>query len=192
MTGIILAGGKASRMGGACNKAMLEVGGKKFIDRQLDVLRRVFSNVMIVTDKRELYKGYEDLIITTDIHEGKGPLGGIEAGLTASATLKNFVIACDMPFVDEQLIRYIMDQKDHDIVVPQIDGKFHPLLGMYSKDCLTVISEQIQQGDFRVHALFPKLRTRLLSKEDLSAFGLKVLTNINTPQEWDAANRSER
>ena len=110
MTGIILAGGKASRLGGI-NKAFIEIGGERLIDRTMRVYRALFEEIIISTNSPLEYLEF-DARIVTDIHRGKGPLGGIHAGLLHATCEHAFVSACDMPYLSEAFIGHMMAQAD--------------------------------------------------------------------------------
>ena len=117
MTGIILAGGRASRLGGI-NKAFIEIGGERLIDRTLRVYRSIFKEIIISTNSPLEYLEF-DARIVTDIHRGKGPLGGIHAALLHATCEHAFVSACDMPYLSEAFIDHMIAQADHyDLVVP--------------------------------------------------------------------------
>jgi len=85
ITGIILSGGKNSRMG--VNKAFLELDGQRLIDKILDIYKNIFSEIIIVANDPLSYTEFSDTIIVTDIYKGKGPLGGIYTGLFYSKTI---------------------------------------------------------------------------------------------------------
>src|SRR3989338_5642445 len=108
MTAIVLAGGKATRMGGR-NKAFLKIGGKTIIENLLDKLNPIFGKILIIANvpaqfNQSLVTSYQNTKIISDIIPEKGPLGGIYTGLMTSRAKFNFVIACDMPFIDIWLI----------------------------------------------------------------------------------------
>ena len=91
-----------------------------------------------------------------------------------------------MPFVKPSLIRYFMDcANDHDVVISKIDGKFHPLFGIYSKDCISVMQEMLKQDVLKISNMFPKVKTCFLSRQELEKFdkGLVSLVNINTAED---------
>ncbi|MBI5124184.1 MAG: molybdenum cofactor guanylyltransferase [Candidatus Omnitrophica bacterium] len=192
MTGIVLAGGKATRMGGSCDKAFLKIGGETIIERQLKALRNFFKEIIIVTNSPDSYKGLKNVIIVSDIIRSRGPIGGIYSGLLASSSFYNFVIACDMPFLNESVIRDIIKNKNgYDVIVPNIDGRLHPLFGIYSKDCISVIEHLIEQDELSVKNLFPIVRSRFLSRDEIRRFDedLISLENINTKDDLSKAER---
>ena len=106
MTGIILAGGKSSRMG--TNKAFLTVGGERLIDRTVRIFKDIFHEVILVTNTPFDYLD-QDCTIATDIIKGKGALGGIYTGLFFASHDHSFVSACDMPFLDKSFIKYMIE-----------------------------------------------------------------------------------
>ena len=99
ITGIILAGGKNSRMG--TNKAYLEIDGERLIDKTLSIYRQIFTEIIIVTNDPLSYMEFTDAAVVTDIYKGKGPLGGIYTGLFYS---KNHYRFC-------QRLRYALPEQ---------------------------------------------------------------------------------
>ena len=173
MNAIILAGGKSSRFGK--DKAFIKVKGTAIFKRQLNVLTKIFDETIVVTDnpqkfhlfgsyirkinERNLRAGYKlkKIEIVQYILPAKGPLCGILSGLIKSRSRHNFVIACDMPFINEGLIKYMIKNiKKFDIFIPKIDNKFHPLCGVYSKNCISVIGWLLLQDRLKVSDLFSK------------------------------------
>ena len=130
MTAIILAGGKSSRMGR--DKAFLKIEGVPMIRRQLKLLRKFFKKITIVTNSPHKYK-FRNVKIIKDIVPGQGPLGGIYSGLMASKSFHNFVLACDMPFIDLSLVRYMCKKaRGYDVIIPKIDNRYETLFCIYS------------------------------------------------------------
>lgn len=195
MTGIVLAGGKATRMGGSRDKAFLKIGGETIIDRQLKALRNIFKEIIIVTNSPDRYRGRKGVKIISDIVRERGPAGGIYSGLLASGSFYNFIVACDMPFINEGLVGYMINNiKDFDIFVPKIDNKFHPLCGIYSKNCISVIERQLSQGILKVSDIFSQLNVKFISKKMARNFDkdLLCLENINTPRDLKNMNKKRR
>jgi molybdopterin-guanine dinucleotide biosynthesis protein A len=184
MTGIILAGGRANRMGGI-NKAFIEVGGERLIDRTMRIYRALFGEIIISTNSPLEYLGF-DARIVTDIYKGKGPLGGIHAGLLHATFEHAFVSACDMPYLSEAFIGHIIAQADdHDLVVPVTANGFESLHAIYSRSCLPVIESQIARDELKVALLFRKFKTREIREEDIRRFDPegKLFANINRPDD---------
>ena len=189
MTAIILAGGKASRMGGR-DKAFLKIGDETLIGIQLRGLKNIFKEIIIVTNSPDRYIGLKGVKVVSDIVPYQGPLGGIFSGLTASNDNHNFIVACDMPFLNGPLIKYMTENRNgFDIIVPKIGKRFHPLFGIYSKDCIPAIEEMLKKNRLKVTNIFPKVRTRFILKDEITKFDGKLLSlvNINTKKDLTRA-----
>jgi molybdenum cofactor guanylyltransferase len=182
VTGIILAGGKNSRMG--VNKAFINIGGKRIIDNTLSIYKKIFSEIIVVTNTPEDYEGSGAKIVT-DIIPNKGSLGGLYTGIVESKNDHCFVAACDMPFINEKLIRYITEIQGYDIVVPVVERYYEPLFAMYSKNCLSFIKEQLDNDNLRISDIFKKVRVKEVKINELRMFDneLMSLVNINTPED---------
>ncbi len=187
MTGIILAGGRAGRMGGI-NKAFIEINGERLIDRTMRIYGALFREIIISTNSPLEYLDF-DARIVTDIYQGKGPLGGIHAGLLHATCEHAFVSACDMPYLSEAFIRFMIAQTgSHDLVVPVTDNGFESLHAVYSRKFLPVIESQIERGELKVSLLFRKLKTREIREDEIRSFDPegKLFANLNRPEDLKA------
>lgn len=185
MTAIILAGGKAGRMGGK-DKAFLEIDNQPLISLQLRLLRKLFAKIIVVTNSPEKYSGLKGVKVTPDIVPHQGPLGGIYSGLKASRSLCNFVIACDMPCIDTGLIEYMYNKSSgYDAVVPKINNRYEPLYSIYSRNCLAPIARLLDKGIFKVNKLFPAIKVKEITEKEVRQFaiGVNVFTNINSKED---------
>ncbi|MBP2243208.1 molybdopterin-guanine dinucleotide biosynthesis protein A [Cytobacillus eiseniae] len=188
-TGIIMAGGKSSRMG--TNKALLKIGEATVIEKIVAELQKTVSNIIIVTNKFEDYE-FLDLPMVKDIWTDMGPLAGIHAGLHASTTVKNLVVACDMPFISAQLGDILLRLLDeHDAAVPRISGQLHPLFAAYRKEVHEEINQSLQREELRIRLFFQKVNTKIVTEEDLMAlsfaFQENYFFNMNDPGEFEKA-----
>jgi len=184
MTGIILAGGKSSRMG--TNKAFLDFDGARLIERTNGVLNDLFSEIIIVTNDPLSYTHFSSALIVTDIYKNKGALGGIYTGLFFASEKHAFVTACDMPFVNKDLIAYLAGRADdYDIVVPQSPGGLQPLHAVYSKKCMAPIKKNLEADKLKVTGFYKGLRVLTVTEEILQPFNQdgQTFLNINTPRE---------
>jgi molybdopterin-guanine dinucleotide biosynthesis protein A len=183
-TGIVLAGGKGSRINK--NKALITLpDGKTLLQKCLDSLRKVLTEVLIVTNQRELYQDY-DARLVEDMVKAKGPLGGIYTGLSYSTTHCNFVIGCDMPFPQPRLIEMLLQGcDDYDVVIPKTKGEVEPLFAVYSKNCLPVISDHLQKNDLKIRKIFEKLKVQIIKEERIDEVDPQHLSffNINTEED---------
>ncbi len=189
ITGIILAGGKSSRYG--INKALVEMNGERLIERVIRVMEPIFEHLIIITNTPQEY-AYLQLPMVVDLIQGLGPLGGIYTGLETISEEAGFFMACDMPFLNSDLIRHMVEiREDFDAVVPKIDWKIEALHAIYTKGCLPAIRQLIDAREYQVIKFFRKVRVRYLSEEEIRAFDpeLRSFFNINRPEELSDAKK---
>jgi molybdopterin-guanine dinucleotide biosynthesis protein A len=185
-TGIILCGGKNSRMG--VNKAFLSVGGKEIIHWLLDCLKPVLPEIILVTNEPRCYRNL-DVRIVSDLIPACGPLSGIHAGLIFSANFYNLVLACDMPFINSRLVSYLLERAPgYDLTVPKLEKGLEPLFAVYAKSCLPFIEENLKKGRVKVIDFYPSLRVNYLSQREIQKVTTeKVFFNVNTPADLTRA-----
>lgn len=183
-TGIVLAGGKSSRM--KKNKAFLELEGRPLVERSLDVLQSVFNEVLISSNKPELYSAYGVSVIQDEILD-RGPLEGLSQGLKAASYDVAFFVACDMPFLDAQLIRFLAQwATEFDVVVPRLQSGLHPLHAFYHRRCLPLMKRNLEAGRLKIIDFYPECAVRYVDETELADFRDlgNVFCNVNTPEEW--------
>ena len=188
-TGVLLAGGKSSRM--KKNKAFLELEGRPLVERSLEVLQAVFMEVLISSNKPELYTHYEVPIIQ-DERLDCGPLEGLYQGLKVATYDAVFFVACDMPFLQEELIRFLAGWiPEYDVVVPRLDSGLHPLHAFYHRRCLPSIRTNLEAGRLKIIDFYPSCSVRYVEETELQDFAdlSNSFCNVNTPQEWTAILR---
>ena len=184
LTGIVLAGGKGSRIG--CNKSFLKIGDCYLIERVIDRLSQLTSTVLVVTnkDQYDLMKNYRlRADVLADLYPDRGPLGGIYTGLLSSQNTYCLTVACDMPFINSDLMNYLTDKAaGHDAVVPKIGGRIEPLHAIYSKNCLPKIDCVLQAGILHISHLFSLINTGYVTEYEINMFDPDHLSffNINT------------
>ena len=137
--------------------------------------------------KRETQlSGLDGISISIDKYPDTGSLGGIFTGIHASTTDWTFVVACDMPFLNIKLIRYIMSLKEgYDAVVPVIDGRPEPIHSIYSKDCLAHIEEKITNNELKITGFFDKISVRYVNESAINEFDPDHLSFLNVNNEED-------
>ncbi|MBT3319515.1 MAG: molybdenum cofactor guanylyltransferase [Clostridia bacterium] len=182
MTGIILAGGKATRMGQ--DKARIVIDGRAIIDSAIAVLAPLFSEVIIVSNSAQKY-AYTNLCVVKDDFADKGVLGGIYTGLKRASCDKCFVTACDMPYIEKDLVAHLMSYDGYDVVVPVVNGYYEPLLAQYSKNCLSRIEKALEEGNLKVSDFYEGLNVKEVGEEEISMFDKKLrsFVNMNTPHD---------
>jgi molybdopterin-guanine dinucleotide biosynthesis protein A len=188
VTGVILAGGESRRYGR--NKAFVKVNGVPLIERVMGVMRSVFQNLILITNNPEEY-AYLKLPVHQDLIKGLGPVGGIFTALTAIPDDAGFFVACDMPFLQRELIRHIVEKRGNfDVVVPRISGKMETLHALYDKRCLPAIRRRIDSREYQVFRFFSEVTVRYVNEEEIRRFDpeLRSFLNINKPQELRRLN----
>jgi len=183
LSGIILSGGKSTRMGE--NKAFIEIEGVPIIHRIHSVFERLFDEIIIVTDQKEIFSGlnskiYEDLI------PNRGVLAGLYTGLFFSSFLFSFCVACDMPFLKEAVIKFLVENiEGYDAVVPKTKDGLQPLHAIYSKNCLEPVKKIIDEGRFRIIDLFSLVRVKIVEEQEFFSLDpmRESFINVNTPEE---------
>jgi len=184
VTGVILAGGKNSRMGGR-DKAFLRVEGETIFARTLGVLRGCFPEVLVVSNSPEKYGGFP-VEVTRDELEGFGPLGGLHAALGRIRTPYAFVTACDMPFLSVEPIRFLVDRiADQDAIVPCWDGDIEPLHALYARRLREPIARAIAGGVTALRGFLPAARVEYVAQGLMEgvARAEESFRNVNTPEE---------
>lgn len=189
MNGIILAGGRGKRI--ATEKPFIDIGGEKIIKRLIDIFSGLFDETIVVTNSPEQYADF-GVTLVRDVITGKGPLVGIYSGLLKSTRKYNFMVACDMPFIHPELIKYMGSLiADYDLIVPKIDGYYEPLHAIYSKNCLDKIVGLIENKRFKIQDMFKAIKTRLVSKEEVVRYDpcLTSFFNINSTEDLKKAEK---
>lgn len=168
------------------NKAFLTLEGKPLVERSLSVLQAVFAEVMISSNTPELYRRYNVPVVKDDVLD-QGPLQGIYQGLKTSRYENVFYVACDMPFLREDLIRYMSSwTSEYDIVVPRIQNRLHPLHAFYQRRCLPTIEKHLAAERLKIMDIYLSHSVRCLEESDFAAFKdySKTFLNVNTPEDW--------
>jgi molybdopterin-guanine dinucleotide biosynthesis protein A len=187
MTGVVLAGGRSTRMG--FNKALLEFDGARLIERLVWTIRPLFREIAIVANDADTY-AYLGLPIWPDRIPGKGALGGIYTAVFHSSFPQTFCIACDMPFPHPTVIASLRDlAPGYDVVVPRTANGYQPLHAVYSKTCLPSMEAMIRADRLKIDRLFPVVRLRTVEEHELRPLDPSLLcfVNVNTREEMEAA-----
>lgn len=186
----ILAGGRATRFGGA-DKASLVLGGTRIVERQLAALAAVARDVRIVANDATRYAGL-DVRVVADVISGAGPLGGVYTALLDARHDRVLVLACDLPFVSTALLERLATEsrawEEIDAVVPRSARGLEPLCAVYRKSCTARVKARLERGDLAMTALLADLRVRELGHEGLAPFDEGTLfENVNTPHDYARA-----
>jgi len=190
-SGVILAGGLNSRMGGR-NKAFLEIGGETILARILRTYGAFFDDILVVTRRPDLYPDTFEgrpVRVVTDVFEARSSLTGIHAGLFHARRPFAFVAACDAPFIRPELVRLITDaiEPTLDVIVPEHEGRYEPLCAIYSKRCLPLIESQLEQQDFKIFNFFSEINLKTISRAAILTVDPEMVSffNVNTPEAYE-------
>ena len=184
VTGVILSGGKNTRMGGR-NKAFLQFDGERVIDRTVRIFKALFEEVILVTNAPFDYRD-QDVMLVADMFKDKGALGGIHAGLFHATHEKVFFSACDMPFLNRAFIESMIDLSNrYDIVVPNPPDGLQPLHAVYSRRCLPVIEKLFAQDRLKIIGFYPGYSIHKIPAETLAQFDPegRMFFNVNSLEE---------
>ena len=189
--GIVLCGGKSTRMGSP--KALLPFGPETMLQRVVRLLGSVVTPIVVVSSREQalpLLPGYAR--IARDDREGRGPLEGLRAGLSAlpDSAEAAYVTSCDVPLLVPGFVRLMVDLLgDHDIAVMDIDGFPHPLSAVYRRALLPHVEALLASDRLRPTYLFEAVRTRRVTPAEVESVdpNLMTLRNLNTPQDYQDA-----
>ena len=192
VTGIILAGGKNSRLGR--NKALEKIGGLAIIERVTNRLVPLIDQLIIVVGSNE--HGLPTNLgasFVTDAYPGGGPLGGIYTGLSVSKTDFNIVVACDMPFLNTELLRHlVLLSASYDAVLPRsAPDRFEPLHAVYSGNCTSVIKKHMDAGERAISSFLKDINVLYVEESECRQYDPELLSflNINRQADLDKANK---
>jgi len=184
VTGAILSGGQSHIMG--CDKALLPYREGRFIEAIYRKMADLFDEVIVVGVESGRYDFIPCRCVPDRFH-GMGSLAGIHSALHHSNTERVFVVACDMPHIKGDLIRYLCAfQDESDVVVPEGDNGPEALCALYSKSILPAVEEALYSGRRDSCSFHEKARVMRVPKEMVERIdpGLSAFRNINTPEDY--------
>jgi len=198
-TGIVLAGGRGERLG--MDKAALELGGRTLLQRSVDTLAAVSGTIIISLRADQpapeaAAPAGARIIFASDAHQGRGPLAGLHAAMRAVESSLYFAAACDMPFLNAELVRgmySVAEEQNADAVIPRLaDGRFHPLHAVYRRSCLPHIARVLDEARTnRIIGFFDNVKVHWIEEPALRATDPELLSffNINTREDLERAER---
>ena len=189
VTGILLAGGKSRRMGE--DKRHLVVGEQTLLERGLAVLRSAFQNVLVVIAQDSPPLGV-DARVVRDLVPDCGSLGGLYSGLMQATTPWVFVVACDMPFLNQTVIAQFTSRRTTaDIVMAKLDARLHPMHALYGKQCLPVLEQMVLARQLKIQEMVSQssLRVCYVTEADLLSIDPsgRSFCNVNTLADLESA-----
>lgn len=189
---VVLAGGGSTRLGR--DKALLELEGRTLVARTLGALAQLTDDLIVVTSLApRLFPPLARVV--TDRYVGAGVLAGMHAGLLAARGELAIVVACDMPFLDLDLLRHLISlAEDADIVVPRWTD-VEPLHAVYRPAaCLGPIERALARGERRVVSFYHKVEVRYVERAEIARFAPqgRSFFNVNTAEDWERARTLAR
>jgi molybdopterin-guanine dinucleotide biosynthesis protein A len=191
VTGVVLAGGRSSRMGGR-DKAFAAVDGEPIAVRTIRLFRGLFPQVIVATNRADRYRAL-DVETVSDAFPGCGPLAGIHAAMRAARHPHVFVAACDMPGLDADVIRFLLARiGDADAVVPRWEHDVEPLHAVYAVRLVDRIEEALRTERYAIRELLPRVRVDYVAEDELRRIRgtARSMLNVNTPEELAAVGGS--
>ena len=188
VTAAILAGGRASRFDGR-DKSALVIGGSRIIDRELEALSPVASEILIISNDAARYAGL-GIPVVGDRVAGAGPLGGIYSALVSARHPWVLIVACDMPFVSTTLFETLVGAMDDDAdaVVPRSARGLEPLCAMYAQCAAPILKRRLDAHAWRVGEMIAELRVREIAGAALAGLDDgRLFENVNTPHDYARA-----
>ncbi len=201
-TGIILAGGENTRM--PVPKAFIKSNGKPIIEQNLKAYKELFKEKFIVTNQPEMYVQLE-VALLGDIYDIRGPMTGIFTALTNSSSQWVFVSACDMPFINKEIIEYMASKRNgYDAVIPnspyppqsplgiesyrlgKVEGKrVEPLFAFYSKKLLVSMEKAVLSDRRGLRDFLRNKKVKYITDKEIRGFdpGARAFVNLNTPED---------
>lgn len=181
--GVILAGGSSSRFGS--NKALAMIHDIPLIKHVADVLNSLFDETLLITNTPATYE-FLDWQTKPDIFTASGPLAGIHAALDSISSSRAFLVGCDMPFLNKNLIQFICSRPGTwDAVIPRHSVGMEPLHAVYAKSALPLLEETLAKDERRVGAFIEKLDVLWVEEKDILSVvpDLTPFHNINRQQD---------
>ncbi len=187
LSGVVLAGGRSARLGR--DKALLELEGRTLVARTLDALAQLTDDLVVVTSLAPRLFPPPARVIT-DRYVGAGVLAGVHAGLLAARGELAIVVACDMPFLNLDLLRHMVTlAHETDAVVPRWTD-VEPLHAIYRPAaCLGPIERALARGERRIISFYHEVRVRYVERAEIARFDPQGLSffNVNTAEDWERA-----
>ncbi len=170
-------------------KALMELGGRRLVERVAAALAEVVDDLLVVTNTPDLYR-FLGLPMVPDVYPDRGSLGGIFSGLKAAAGDAAFTVACDMPFLHPGVIRLVVERAPlADVVVPRVGGQLETLHAAYRKSCLPHMEARLSAGRLKIVGFFSEVSVLEIDEREVARYAdpAVVFMNVNTPEELERA-----
>lgn len=184
IVGVLLAGGMSRRFGSA--KSFAEKDGKPFYHWSIEALRPMADSLIIITNEhlKEKFNDEVDMDVFTDVenYSGKGPLAGIYTAMVHREASWYAIIPTDVPFMESKVFERLWDERKEGVqaVIPIVNGKFQPLIGLYHHTLKPTIRELLEDDRLMMRALLDKVETQYVPFVEETPF-----ININERKDYD-------
>ncbi|MDQ3699095.1 MAG: molybdenum cofactor guanylyltransferase [Gemmatimonadota bacterium] len=190
VTGVILAGGEASRYGGR-PKGLEQVAGRRILDRVADALTTAADDLLLIANDPDAEAWLPGVRTATDVRPGLGSLGGIHSALVRAGR-PVLLVAWDMPFVPASLLALLRDRgRDADVAVPESGSRrgVEPLCAYYAPACVAPIEQRLAADDLRVVGFFDDVRVTRIDADEVARHGdpVRSFMNVNSPEDLELA-----
>jgi molybdopterin-guanine dinucleotide biosynthesis protein A len=166
-------------------KALLELGGKRIIERVVDAVGSVLEDLLLVTNTPERY-AFLGLPMVADAFPEGGALGGIYTGLRAASGEAAFTVACDMPFLHPAIVRMVVERAgDGDVIIPRTGDQLETMHAVYGKRCLGPMHTRLRAGALKIAGFFPDVHVVEIDHSAIARHRAPEVAfmNVNTPAE---------
>ena len=182
ITGILLAGGKSSRMGQ--EKGLVGFRGKPLIQYGIELLSS-FTDRIVIGSANPDYLAFGCEMIPDEV-TGLGPAAGLAAVLKKSATPWNIVLACDLPFLEREFIENLISAApDYQAVVPMHNGNMEPLAALYHRNLGTIFEEAVANGNLALHKILHSCHVNYLETGLMMEKYPNLFINLNSMDQID-------
>lgn len=173
------------------DKAFLGLEGRTLLERALELARAVAEDVRIV-GAREEFEAFAPAV--EDSYQGRGPLGGIHAALSATTSPFNLILAVDLPFLEKRFLEYLVAEARAAkavVTLPRAGGGFQPLCAVYRREFGALAAPALSAGRNKIDTLFAQTTVRIIEEDELErfAFSAAMFDNLNTQEEWERARQ---
>jgi molybdopterin-guanine dinucleotide biosynthesis protein A len=187
LSGVVLAGGQSRRLG--MDKALLRLDDAPLLSVVVSRVAEVCREVVVAADQLERYRDMDlPATLVADVSPGHGPLSGLQAGFKACDADHVLVVACDLPFLNTELLRHMAElPRTYDALVPWADGRWHPLHAVYARSCVDEVDAMLTAGGGSMRDLLARLDVRRLDEDEIRRLDPEGLSLMNLNDRSDLA-----
>ena len=185
LDGVVLAGGSSRRLG--LDKALLRFGDAPLLKIVVDRITQVCDHVVVAMDRPERYRELRlSAKLVADAAPGLGPISGLQSGLQACDAEHILVVACDLPFLNVELLRFMADlPRSYQALVPWSESRWQPLCAIYARSCLKVVDVMVSAGGGSMHQLLEQLDVQRPDEEEMRRLDPQRLSFLNLNERSD-------